>query len=127
MANLTRREQTKLKSSRPVGGGRREPDHRKFPDVVERGFEFLWASADLARAASAGIGGISEFDPHFIPLIRQTANSMSPDVDSQAFETTGLKARANSFDLWNVAVEEVDLLLASRIASYTSRRTVSLA
>ena len=88
---------------------------------------FYGRSATLQERLPVALAAYENSTRDFIRLIRQAADPIGRRVAPEAFEATGLRARGDSFDLWNVAAEEVDLLLVARIASYTSRRTVSLA
>jgi methyl-accepting chemotaxis protein len=87
---------------------------------------FYGSSPTLQSKLPAAVAGYKAATSDFITLIQQAADPAAQKVDPQAFEAAGLKARAESFKLWNVAVNELDRLLATRIASYTSRRSVSL-
>ena len=89
--------------------------------------DFYGRSATLQELLPPALTAYRNSTRDFIALIRQAADTNLGRVDPQAFAATGLMARADSFDLWNVAVDELDRLLDARIAAYTSRRTVSLA
>jgi methyl-accepting chemotaxis protein len=62
----------------------------------------------------------------FIGLTRKAAGTSSDEVVPQAYVTAGLAAHAASFKFWDVAENELDKLLATRVGSYTNRRTMSL-
>jgi len=87
---------------------------------------FHGRSATLQARIPPALQAFQESARDFISLIRQAADSNARQVDSNVFEAAGLKARAKSFELWNAGAEELDLLLAARIASYASRREASL-
>ncbi len=60
----------------------------------------------------------------FLDLITQAVEGKNvPEAD--AFETAGLAARAESFALWKTSANELDVLLATRLAGYKHQRAMS--
>jgi len=62
----------------------------------------------------------------FITLTSRLADDETPDVLPEEFVAAGINARRASSDLWNVAVDELDELLRTRIDHYRHRRAMSL-
>jgi signal transduction histidine kinase/CheY-like chemotaxis protein/HPt (histidine-containing phosphotransfer) domain-containing protein len=124
---LTRKDQTKLEVYAAL---LEEADLNRIIASAQTSLNedsnFYGRSATLQERLPVALAAYENSTHDFISLIRQTADPNGRHIEPEAFEATGLKARADSFDLWNVAAEELDLLLAARIASYTNRRTVSL-
>ena len=63
----------------------------------------------------------------FIELLKAAAESETKTTTPDEFLKVGLLARDASFTLWNTSVEELDKLLAIRIAKYARDRTWALA
>jgi methyl-accepting chemotaxis protein len=87
---------------------------------------FYGVSPTLQSKLPPAVAAYRESAGEFIALAKQAADPKAAPVDPRTFVAAGLKARVESFRLWNIAVDELDELLVARIDSYTSRRTWSL-
>lgn len=61
----------------------------------------------------------------FVDLINKMANAEKADVPPADYLAAGAKAREASFKLWNVSVEELDVLLNKRIGAYQQQMQVA--
>lgn len=62
----------------------------------------------------------------FVALNNRLVNAPEGDIQAKDYVEAGRLAREASFELWAVAVEEMDRLLDTRIAAFKSKRAKSL-
>jgi hypothetical protein len=62
-----------------------------------------------------------------LAALLDAAAADGPPPAPAAFAAAAAKARAESFRFWNLAAEELDVLLATRLASYVHSRSLSVA
>ncbi len=124
---LTRQDQTKLEVYAAL---LEEADLNRIiassQTSLNEDSNFYGPSTTLQERLPVALAAYRNSTRDFISLIRQAADPNGRPIPPEAFEATGLKACADSFVLWKVAAEELDLLLAARIASYSNRRAVLL-
>ena len=95
------------------------------------------ASAQTALAEDPNFYGVSEslqtklapklrdyeaVTSDFIKQLRAASESEMTSIPPEDFVNAGMRARDSSFALWDVATEELDTLLAIRIAKYSGDR-----
>ncbi|MBI4658181.1 MAG: hypothetical protein HY735_04900 [Verrucomicrobia bacterium] len=62
----------------------------------------------------------------FLKLLEQIAASEKPAITPAGFEEAAVKTRTANANLWSVVLEELDGLLATRIASYEGHRRTAI-
>jgi PAS domain S-box-containing protein len=87
---------------------------------------FYDPSPSLQRRLPPALKEFKAAAKSFISLTSRLADSKSANVRPEEFLAAGAAARRASFDLWKVAVDELDGLLRTRISHYQRRRALSL-
>lgn len=83
---------------------------------------FYGTSETLQKNIPTAETDYSTANGELIKLLEQLAASETTAVTAETFETSASKARSASSKLWNIASEELDRLLQTRISSYQSHR-----
>jgi SLT domain-containing protein len=91
--------------------------------AVNEDRNFYGTSASLQEKLPMAIAAYQQTAKRFATLTLQAVANDQPPVAAAAYLVAGVKALDVSFETWRVAVGELDHLLDTRIASYTSRRT----
>jgi hypothetical protein len=87
---------------------------------------FFGASPTLASKIKPALAGYLADSKAFVAELRLLAQQERPSVDVATFAAAGAKARVASFQLWNVAVDELDVLLGARRGSHRASLNMTL-
>ncbi len=87
---------------------------------------FHGGSPTLKEKVPPAVAAYKDAATRFIQMTRQISDPTAPKVTEAEYVAAGLKPHDESFQLWSVAVGELDVLLDKRIDVYTTRRTRSL-
>jgi len=79
---------------------------------------FYGTSETLQRKIPPALADYKVATEAFLELINRSANSDTVEMSPTEYLAAGMKAREESFKLWNVAVDELDVLLNKRIEAY---------
>ena len=88
---------------------------------------FQGVSATLQQNLPPAAGAYAKAVEAVIAAIAKAAQPKSGDAEAKAVIETGRIARTASFELWNVAQRELDVLLQARVADRQHTRLVMLA
>jgi len=83
---------------------------------------FYGRSESLQRNMAPALSEYEAATSAFIELIQKVADSEKMDCDPAVYVAAGNRAREVSFKLWQVAVNELDVLLQNRIAHFEGLR-----
>lgn len=92
--------------------------------VISEDPNFYGVSRTLQSKLMPAVAEYAKANEAFLTLLRGAAGDQAPRREE--FMEVGRTARDASFKLWRIAVEELDVLLQTRIASYRSKLAVSL-
>lgn len=94
--------------------------------VLSEDKNFNDISPSLQQKLPTAIEKYTAANQAFLGLLKRVISGENLP-DAAAFETAGWNARAESFALWQTSVNELDTLLATRVAAYQHKRTISYA
>ena len=94
--------------------------------AVKEDAHFYGVSPTLQAKLPPAVAAYENDANAFVAMTKQIADGTAT-FDAGAYAAAGAKARARSFEIWDVAVDELDVLLRARVASYESRLFVSIA
>lgn len=86
---------------------------------------FYGTSSSLQSQLPPALGKYKQANEKFIQLIKSVATT-GTGASRDEWRAAGADAWQASFDYWSVAVNELDVLLNTRIQFYSSRKTTSL-
>jgi methyl-accepting chemotaxis protein len=84
---------------------------------------FNGLSESLQKSLPPAIGKYTAANQAFLALLNRLA--AGEKVSESEFETAGWNARAESFQLWKTSVDELDVLLATRVSAFRHNRLLS--
>jgi hypothetical protein len=87
---------------------------------------FLGVSDTLQRRVPTAMREYASANDELIALCNRIVGAPQVDVDPAVFVAAGQKARAASFALWNVAADELDVLIQTRIDHHKQARLWAL-
>lgn len=90
--------------------------------VLNEDPNFYGKSETLQEKLPVAIESYAKVQTDFISLIQKVADSEELALNSDDFRKVADKALGESFSLWNLATNELDALLETRVESYVSSR-----
>lgn len=87
---------------------------------------FYGVSPTLQPRLSPVLKDFAAAHEEFLALLTQASDTEKPAVTAAALTAAGQKARAASFSLWRASVDELDVLLNTRIRHYEQARLTAL-
>ena len=94
--------------------------------VLSEDANFYEVSDSLQSKFPPAVAAYEAATKTFIALTRQAGTPGTQPVDPSAYADAGLKAQLASHELWDISVDELDILLNRRIDSVRTTRTLAL-
>jgi len=94
--------------------------------ALNEDLNFYGRSESLQRNVPPALQELNAATEQFIALNRRLAASATNDMAVPEYQAVVAKARAASFRLWRVAVQELDALLDARIGHFKRQRLLAL-